>query len=208
MSRSNPASAVFCLDQKSGSELWRVPTNLPVWGSPVVDSDQVIVGLGNGQLLQSAEPPARPAGAVVCLDATTHELLWRRETGDAVFTRAAVDAQRVYASARDGFCFCLDRHDGRILWKINLGSPVVTRPALLDGRVYIVASGGMVHCREAQSGAECWTFDVTARTRTQPQMVSSPAVIHDLAGGGRWIYFGAELRGAVQSAAVLYCLHD
>jgi outer membrane protein assembly factor BamB len=120
-----------------------------------------------------------------------------------------VDAHRVYVGARDGFCYGLDRHDGQIVWRANLGSAIVTRPALIDGRIYIVASGGVVSCRDAASGAECWTFDVAARSGTRPQLASSPVVIAEPNGGtGRRIYFGAELRGAIQSAAVLYCVRD
>jgi outer membrane protein assembly factor BamB len=201
---------VFALDVADGRLLWQTPSALPVWGSPVVDGGQVFFGTGTGRLTQSAEPPEKPAGALLCLDAATGHECWSCPVADAVFGRAAVDGQRVYFGARDGFCHCLDRRDGRRLWQVDLGSPVVTRPALVEGRLYIVASGGRVACLDADSGAAHWTFDLAAHTRTKPQLLSSPVVRadHDDTGRHYLLYFGTELKSQARSAAVVYCLRD
>jgi outer membrane protein assembly factor BamB len=210
LSRAHHNFALFCLDTERGDEVWRVPTDLPVWGSPVVDGEQVFFGLGNGRLLQSAEPPIQPAGAVLCVAGETGQRLWRYDTADGLLARTAVDVEHVYFGARDGYCYCLDRHDGRLRWKANLGSPIVTAPTLLQGCLYVVATDGLVSCREAATGKEFWSFDVARHSGTSPRLVSSPAVIDDLVGGSthRLIYFGAELRNATSSAAMLYCLRD
>jgi outer membrane protein assembly factor BamB len=184
-----------------------VPTDLPVWGSPVVDDDQVFFGLGNGRLLKEPEPPEKPAGSVLCLSSKTGQTLWRRDLGEAIFAHCAVDKERLYCGARDGYCYCLDRREGGLIWSRDLGSPIVTSPSFMDGRVYLVASAGPVCCLESATGKPIWSFDVAKKTRTRPQMLSSPVVVPEQ-GGGHFIFFGAELKNAVNSAALLYCLRD
>src|SRR5690242_18786290 len=82
VSRTRTSPAVYCLDAATGRPVWRRPTDLPAWGSPAADGDRVFVGLGNGRLLESAAPPERPAGDLLCLDAATGEPLWDYPVAD------------------------------------------------------------------------------------------------------------------------------
>lgn len=207
VSRLYRTAEIFCLDAASGKPLWRTPAEMPVWGSPVVDGEQVFFGTGTGRLTRSAEPPEKPAGELLCVDAATGRLNWTARFADAVFGQPAVDTERVYLGARDGRCYCLDRRDGRRLWQTDLGSPIVTRPALAEGRLVVVASGGRIACLDAGSGQAEWTFDLAGYTQTRPQLLSSPLIVRESeATGGRLLYFGSELKNSVRSTAVLYCL--
>jgi outer membrane protein assembly factor BamB len=210
ISRLHKTTEIFCLDAATGRPLWRTPTELPVWGSPVLHGGQVFFGTGTGRLTQSAEPPEKPAGVLLCADAATGDLMWTARIDDAIFGRPAVDAERVFFGARDGHCYCLDRRDGRHLWQTDMGSAVVTRPVRIDGRVYIVASGGRVSCLDANNGQALWTFDVADHTQTRPQLLSSPVILREgeEKRRQRFVYFGTELRNGAHSAAVLYCLRD
>jgi outer membrane protein assembly factor BamB len=203
-SRRLPATEALCLNAETGSPLWRTATELPAWGSPAVAGEDVYFGLGNGRMLQSAD---QPAGALLRVHAATGQLRGTYAVGDAVFAAPVVHRDRVYFAARDGHCYCVDRNLGRLYWKEYLGSPIVARPALHQGRLYVVATGGLVYCLDAETGRARWSFDVARHSGTQPQIVSSPVVAVE-ADGSRRIYFGSELKGAVSSAAVLYCLSD
>jgi outer membrane protein assembly factor BamB len=210
VSRTRKATTIFCLDADEGKVLWQRTTDLPVWGSPAVSGDEVFFGLGNGRLMRSAEPPEKPAGALLCVAAKTGETRWRYAVSDGVLVRPIADDEHVYFGARNGCCYCLDRFHGRVCWTQDLGSPLVTNSALLDRHLYVVASGGQVSRLEADSGQIKWTFDVAAYSQTKPRLFSSPAVIPDGADarGHHRIYFGAELQMPLNSAAVLYCLRD
>lgn len=206
VSRLQKEPSILCLDAATGAERWRLPTDLPVWGSPVVSAGRVFVGLGNGRLTQSAEAPEKPAGAVLCVDAPTGQRIWRYDVADAVFARPAVNLDRVYFTARTGFCYALARGDGRLCWQHDLGSPVMTAPALGGGGVYVVASGGRV-CRLAEADGRIERqLDVAALSGTTPLLFSSPVVSEEAVG--RRIYFGAELKNPVSSAAVVYGLGE
>jgi eukaryotic-like serine/threonine-protein kinase len=210
VSRTRKATTIFCLDVDDGKLVWQKPTNLPAWGSPAAAGEQIFFGLGNGRLMQSALPPEKPAGAVLCVTATTGETRWRYDVKDGVLTRPALDASHVFFGARDGCCYCLDRFAGRLCWTQDLGSPLVTDPALVEGRLYIVASRGRVSRLDLDSGRIGWTFDVAAYSQTKPRLFSSPTVHPDYSRskGHYRIYFGAELEMSLNSAAVLYCLRD
>lgn len=210
VSRLNRTTEIFCLDASDGRPLWRTPTELPVWGSPVLERSQVFFGTGTGRLTISAEPPEKPAGALICVDAATGRLAWTHPVEDAVFARSAVEGERVYFGARAGRCYCLDRRDGQLRWQTELGSPIVTQPALVEGRLYVVSSGGQIRCLEAENGRALWTFDVAEHTQTRPQLLSSPIVVLEERAGekGRLVFFGTELRNADTTTAMLYCLRD
>jgi hypothetical protein len=76
---------LLCADVNTGQEFWRTPANLRSFGRPLVRGNRVFYGLGTGNLADdlSTEPedsvPAEktPAGAVVCLEATTGNVTWR-----------------------------------------------------------------------------------------------------------------------------------
>jgi outer membrane protein assembly factor BamB len=206
ISRLIRTTELFCLDASDGRPLWRTPTELPVWGSPVLAENQIFFGTGTGRLTMSAEPPEKPAGALVCADAKTGIIRWNYRVADAVFCSPAVDAERVYFGARDGRCYCVGRRDGRERWQQDLGSPIVTRPALVEGRLYLVASGGQLCCLEPSDGQPLWTFDLAKHTQTRPQLLSSPVVESEEKGRHCLFYLGTELRRGDDSEAVMYCL--
>jgi outer membrane protein assembly factor BamB len=209
LSRTRKATEIFCLDTRDGRVLWRAPTDLPVWGSPALDGDSVLFGLGNGRLLEGPPPPAKPAGAVLCVDAVSGRQRWRWRETDAVFCRPVVDGRFVYFGARDGCCYCLDRRGRRLAWKVDLGGPVIGRPAVSGRQLYALTAGGRAYRLDAGSGRVEWSWDLAGDAQVRPQVFSSPTVTRDgAAGKGRRIYFGAELASPVSSAAVLYCLQD
>jgi eukaryotic-like serine/threonine-protein kinase len=206
ISRRHRTPGCLCADAGTGRLLWQRPTDLPAWGSPAVADGQAFFGLGNGRLVQPPEPPEKPAGAVVCLDAASGDVRWRCDVPDAVFAAPTVVGERVYFGARDGQCRTLDRRDGRVCWQEALGGPILTHVAHAGGRLYVVAGNGLIACLDAATGRRCWTFDVARRTATDPQMLSSPVVADGT--DGRRLYVGGELRTAAGNAAVLYCLRD
>jgi outer membrane protein assembly factor BamB len=203
-SRRRTWRGCLCIDASRGMVLWREATDLPAWGSPAVDGDQVYFGLGNGRLTEPPPPPEKPAGAVLCLETGTGKSRWRYSVAGAVFTRPTARGGHVFFGSADGACYCLDR-EGQLCWRRELGSPVLTSPALAGDRVYVAASGGKVYCLDAQTGEPAWTFDMARHAQREPFLLSSPAVSGG--AGPRQLYLGGELRGP-QSDGVLYCLRD
>jgi outer membrane protein assembly factor BamB len=207
-------TCMFCVDAATGKEEWRIPTELPVWGSPVCSGKHVFYGLGNGNFVES---DAKPAGALVCVEAQGGRRVWECKVPDGVLNRSALDRHHVYFGCRDGHCYCVDRQDGHVRWKQSAGSPVVAavvlaRPATLSAlsSVYVVGSEGRVLCLDPDNGHIDWAFDVRAESGKAPQLFSTPAVAFTRDGNveRRRLYFGAGLTGLTGAGAALYCYED
>src|SRR5262249_44742321 len=140
--------------------------------------------LGNGRYNKSAQPPEKPAGACMYLNAKTGKVIWRFDTPDAVFSQPACysdyAAQRLFVGCRDGNVYCLQALAGTLYWKYHTGSAIVASPCVSDGVVYVLGSDGRVCALDQRSGANRWTFDVANFTRTKAQLFSSPTVIEPL----------------------------
>jgi outer membrane protein assembly factor BamB len=204
-------TAAFCLDADTGQEVWRVVTDLPIWGRPAVSGEQAFFPLGNGDIANSVEPPAKPAGAVLCLSSESGKQQWRFDVGDGVLQGPAVDDRQVYCGSRDGHCYCVGRYDGQLRWKHNLGSPVLASPALaacslcgVTNSVFALARDGKACCLDAVSGRPLWQYDQVPGA----QLVSPPVVGVERTpqGDRRSVYFGAGING--NSRMVLYVLQD
>jgi len=207
-SRSYGTTEIVCLDAQTGKLWWRLPTDLPAWGSPLVDGDQLFFGLGNGRMDRSVDPPEKAAGAMLCLQATTKKLTWRYDVADAVLAKPAVTAHRVLFAARDGNCYALDRRDGRLEWKANLGAPIVANPVLAGDNLYVASTSGRVCCLDPENGESRWSFDVAQYSKLSAKLFSAPALVTEGDSGSHFIYVGVELSSAVASAPALYCLRE
>ena len=175
ISRRYPQSAVFCLDLQDGRRIWETPTDLPAWGSPMLAGAALVVGLGNGRLAKSAEPPAQPAGAALCLAAEDGRVRWRLDVPDGVMARPLIHEERVYFGCRDGFAYCIDLDRGELLWKRDLQSPLVAAPTLVDGGVLLAASEGQVYLLDLRRGTIVWMFDLAAHSGLKSRLWSTPA---------------------------------
>lgn len=204
-------TALLCIDTSNGKSLWKVPVNLPAWGSPAINGDQVFFGLGNGDIFDDAPSPA---GAMLSLDAGSGKMNWRTDMPNGVLDKPAVDQEHVYFGCRDGHCYCLDRSSGKIVWKKFLNSPVIAAPALArssttgkTASVYVLASRGTVCCLDPTSGEMQWSYKLEQFT---PHLSAAPSVVvtRTVDGDRRHLYFGAALDSPTSGRAVLYCLED
>ncbi len=55
---------------------------------------------------------------------------------------AALDGDRVYFGANDGFLYCLDVSNGLFRWRINLGAPILGNIVIDGGVLYVCDFGG------------------------------------------------------------------
>ena len=204
-------TAIFCLEADTGHEVWRVKTNLPAWGKPAASGEWVFFPLGNGDVMKSAEPPEKPAGAILCVSVRDGQEAWRYDVSDGVIEGPAVDGGQVYFGCRDGHCYCVARKTGQLRWEHDLGSPVLATPALaacsccgVTNSVYAVGRDGKVCCLDPASGDVMWEYAKFPAA----ELISTPVVTVEASpqGDRRAIYFGAGINGGEQAA--LYCLKD
>jgi outer membrane protein assembly factor BamB len=209
-------TALFCLDAKTGQPRWRVNTELPVWGRPVVTGDFVYAGTGNGRLNES---DAHPAGAVLCLRAADGDEVWKRKLPDGVLGRLAADRRHLFFGCRDGHFYCLRRSDGAQVWRRKMGSAVVAGPALeahpsgeaAAERVYAVGENGYLACMEPATGKLIWERALADRTKTGVEVIATPALEVRTEKDGsevRRLYVGLTLKSSGGRLGELHCYEE
>ena len=157
--------ALVCLDAATGQELWRLPTPYPVFTPPTLEGGRVLFGMGNGNLVETADQAAakelgklrkigatdaelsaadkqlRATGEVWCVEIATQKVLWKFTLPEVVLGAVVSDGNGCYFGSRDGRCYYLD-NTGKEIVRFNARSPIVTSSALGKEHVYFVTDTG------------------------------------------------------------------
>jgi outer membrane protein assembly factor BamB len=200
--------AVVALHADTGEQAWRVDAPYPVFGPPTVANGLVIVGMGNGNFIESAEEVKRKeldklrkegksaaeiaaaektlgaAGEVWALNEKTGAVQWKFILGDTVLGAIAAANDRLYFGARDGYVYCVSLA-GKLLFKWNAHAPIVTSPAIHAGHVYVVTETGKLYGLRADDLELVWE----ATVGFAGPFLSSPAV------GRGHVYVGSQQDG-------------
>lgn len=160
---------VYCLDNK-GKVRWKLKTDKPVLGSPVIDNGIAYVG-GSDHCFQS-------------INISTGIPSWRSCVleGPVVSTPLLYDSLVIFG-AWDRNLYALNKHNGRLAWKWNSGSsvrnfsPASCIPVANDGVVYVVAPDRYISAINAINGNTLWRNN---DTRVRESI--------GISADGNWIY--------------------
>lgn len=174
----------FALKRDTGAFAWRTAVELPAWGAPVRLGNRVFYGLGNGNFTESDE---KPAGAVICLSATSGKLAWRTKLPDGVLTAVVAGREALFVGCRDGKVYSISPASGDILWSAACGGGAVVSSPLLDlagSSLVVASSGGVLQGLSPSSGRSLWSLSLAKLPGEEEglQVYSSPS-----AGGGRLV---------------------
>jgi len=186
---------VWALELRSGKLAWRyngfaeargdslsADTELSRWYAPTVFGSRVYACLGSEVVSYYGYEPPESTSALVCLDASSGEELWRvdRARLGSAFeemdfeSTPIVQAGKVYVVVRrkrsfgfeDCFLCRLDADDGAVEFRTHLGSAstggfgyrrsTLTIPALFEDTVYVVSNLGTIAAVDGHSGRVRW----------------------------------------------------
>jgi outer membrane protein assembly factor BamB len=145
---------VFCLDAKTGKELWHFPglhvdTNLTVAGH------RLFGGSGyNGN-------------AIFCLDINSGEVLWRKPVDLPCFASPTRTGDRVLFGLGNGdfinsdenpagAVLCVSAKTGALIWRCDVPDAVHGKPAVDHHHVYFGSRDGFCYSLDKQSGEPIW----------------------------------------------------
>ncbi|MFZ1316434.1 PQQ-binding-like beta-propeller repeat protein [Methanothrix sp.] len=154
----------YCLDEKTGDELW----NFSV-GSAYAQSTPAVSG--NRVVLGGWEWNSGIGGEIYCLNLNDGTEIWNISTDNHPCGSAAISDERVYMTTYnfygDGDLYALSLENGSILWNQTVQRTDST-PVLAGGKVYL--SGGcdgfsdlQTYCFDAANGELVWVTDVAER---------------------------------------------
>ena len=91
------------------------------------------------------------------------ELVWTFDTGQSVYSSAAIEDRRVFVGSNSGKVHALDLKSGEELWSFSTGGPVEATPCLIEGIVYVGSSDSVFYALDAASGELRWKFQTSDR---------------------------------------------
>ena len=172
---------LYAFERETGVKAWQFPA----------DSGSKELGplVGGVQLYEGIAYFGSSEGAVYALDVATQKLVWPQPftTANRVWSRPAVDADRVYVGSMDHHVYAIDRATGQQVWSVELGGSVPGDLTLSDGRLYVGVVDRRLHVLNAKDGSLAWQTDVLGG------WVWGEVLVHE--GGA---YFGS-LDGAVHA---------
>jgi outer membrane protein assembly factor BamB len=216
-SRQSHNNRVFCLDLKTGDEIWGEKTEYSVWGSPAIAGKTVLFPTGNGTFSEDRQPVA---GLLLCRDVATGKPIWERSLPNGIVSTPVVDRYQVYVGCRDGNCFALDRGTGEIVWSKTLQAPVLASPAvdvhpqMRTGEVlYAIGSAGVMEALSPADGSTFWAISFRDLIGVPyVYLVSTPVVVREPDEGkpARRVYIGLGFGPAATATptARLYCFRN
>ena len=150
---------VTAVELSSGELRWSKDLGSSIAGAVTVDGDRALVATVGEQ---------QTPGAVIALDRSTGEELWRTDE-DAVrgnLVSGPVVADEMILVFEPGSVIALEAADGRFLWRSEIVNPLTTpfspqgistlAPVSADGMVYAVDVTGRAYGLDAETGTVLW----------------------------------------------------
>lgn len=146
------ASAVCCLDERTGARLWETvidKAQYGSWSSPAYSNGKVFIGSGK---------------KLYCLDAADGAKKWEYNLASAVVngSPAVADGKVFIGNWEGGYYYCLDENTGTLKWKYGVPGYAQGTPAYADGKVYLTSwayrtdDNDHVFCLSAENGTKIW----------------------------------------------------
>lgn len=195
-----------------GDVVWTYATGAPVWASPALDGELLIVAADDGRIHALDRQQRRPR--------------WIAATGGKVRAKPLVAADRVIVASDDGWLHALSRADGRSLWRFDLKGRKIQRrepdadmpfydhlhsaPVLADGIVYIGGPAGHLFAIDVVDGKQIWSMPTGDMIRATPVVADGRVIV----GGWDGIVYAVDAKtgkpawhkradGIVQSSTVI-----
>src|SRR5262249_29373454 len=92
--------ALFCLEAKTGKEIWRSPLQQNPWFGPSVSGDVVVVG--GSSIGYDPKAVKKVKGEITCLELATGKVKWRKDLPGGIISCVALAGETAVATATDG----------------------------------------------------------------------------------------------------------
>jgi outer membrane protein assembly factor BamB len=168
ITKEGKINRIFCVDLKSGDEIWTERVDDSVYGSPLVHDGRVYYGTGNSTFSENIKSK-RPG--ILCREAATGKPVWDcifpevvpdRHAG--VLGRPAADRFQLYAGCLDGMAYTIDLRTGQIINRLDMKEPLLASPVIdVDAKtgvadiVYFAGKNGLITAVAPYSGKVFWS---------------------------------------------------
>lgn len=134
--------AVYALNAKTGTTLWKTSVNNQVMTTPVVIDGKVFVGTGNHNFPISHVPQygtniirGNGSNAIYALSAKTGQIIWKHSTPGENMPSLVYRNNTLYSANGSDEVLALNATTGQTRWKLPIGSYVSMSSPELDGNL-------------------------------------------------------------------------
>jgi len=100
---------------------------------------------------------------IYCLNVDNGSLVWKYETGSAVYSSPTIINGRLYIGLNDHYIYCLNADNGSLVWKYEMGNSAVAAPVIINGKLYIGSIDHFFYCLNADNGSLVWKYETDGR---------------------------------------------
>jgi outer membrane protein assembly factor BamB len=162
--------ALFCLDAKTGKELWNAPLAVNPWGGPSLQGKTVVVSGSTIGYDPAALKGAK--GVVAAFDLETGKPRWKKQLPGGVLSCVALSKDLAVATSTDGKVRAYALARGALRWTYDAGAPLFAPVALSADSAYAADLKGVVHAVNLENGGRRWKLDLAAEAEVKaPGMV-------------------------------------
>jgi outer membrane protein assembly factor BamB len=196
--------ALFCLDAKTGSEIWKAPLSINPWGGPSIQNGVIVVsgstiGYDPGALVGAK-------GVVAAIDLATGKPRWRKELPGGVVSCVALTKDLAVVTSTDGKVRAYALARGALRWTYDAGAAFFAPVALGPDTAYAADLKGVVHAINLKTGGGRWKLDLASEAETMaPGMVYAGPVL----SAGRLYVATCNVAGEhANKTTVVACIGD
>jgi WD40 repeat protein len=145
---------INCFDAETGENKWNyfmgktTDTSMghyTAWGAPAVADGKIFYGAGSQHPISS---PFERGGHLICLNATTGELIWQfnaRDGGADSGSKAIAEGKYFVTDSYTGYEFCFDKGQTALTLQVGPKSTVYGSSVEIEGTVKDLSSANQLH---------------------------------------------------------------
>jgi outer membrane protein assembly factor BamB len=142
-------AVVFLSSCKPGAkEIWNFSTGAPVYASPAIHQNKLIIGSQDHHLY--------------ALDLKTGKPLWKRDLGERIVSKPLVLKDSIYIGSGTGDFVHINSSNGDVLWKFKTGD-LIHYDACADESGIYFGSGDSTFYKVNYSGEKIWEYKTTKK---------------------------------------------
>jgi outer membrane protein assembly factor BamB len=150
--------ALFCLDAKTGRELWNAPLAINPWGGPSVQDKLVLVSGSTVGYDPAALKGAK--GIIAAFDLDSGKPRWKKELAGGAVACVALSKDLAVVTCTDGKVRAYTLARGAPRWAYDAGAALFAPVALSADTAYAADLKGVVHAINLKTGGGKWKLDL------------------------------------------------
>lgn len=130
---------------KNVKDVWVREIGYGIYGTPVVDDDNIYFG--------------DDKGIFHCYSLQKGKPVWEFITGERIASTPMISGNKIVFGSCDKNIYCIDKNSGKLVWRYRTNNAVLGSPIIDNGVVYIGASDGKFRALRLEDGELVWSFD-------------------------------------------------